>query len=312
MKTPLPNVAEKISAFIDSTPLLGDRDALRERAAADGYLFFRQLLPKEAVLSVRRDLLEVLGRHGWLAGGGDDGAIDLAALNQVPDAAMRLDIGVSTAAYDDAQRLESVHRLPHHSNLLAFYRLFFGGEVLAHPRHIVRMITAHRAMVPTPQHQDFPLIQGAPETWTAWVPLGDCPRALGGLAVLRGSHQAGYLPILAAKGAGGLAVQTCPGEGGDWRGIDYEAGDVLTFSSLTVHRGTRCQWKERVRLSMDVRYQSAGAAVEAKSLQPHCDLSWDEIYAGWKQKDLQYYWRQEPQNVVPWDEGFLQPRRRIC
>ena len=170
--------------FIDSTPLLGNGAALRARGQCDGYLFFRGLLPSEALLPVRADLLDVVAKYGWLAD--ETGRLNVDALAAVPEAAMRTDIGVSAAAYDDVQRLESVHRLPHHPKLLALYKTLFDDEVLVHARHIIRMISPHPSVFPTPPHQDFPLVQGTQNTWTCWFPLGDCPRAMGSLKVLRG------------------------------------------------------------------------------------------------------------------------------
>ena len=224
---------------------------------------------------------------------------------------MRLDIGVSTAAYQDAQKLESLHRLPHHPRLLSLYETLFERDVLVHARHIARMITGHRAMVPTPPHQDFPLIQGTSKTWTAWIPLGDCPRTMGGLTVLRGSHKLGYVPIQSAKGAGSIAAQTCPWET-DWVEAEYEAGDVLTFPSFSIHKALRCQQKEMIRLSLDVRYQPADEPIEQGSLNPHTELSWEEIYAGWRRDDLKYYWERREVDLIPRDDKYLQPARRIC
>jgi hypothetical protein len=308
-----PVLPEGKRPMVDSTPLLGDAGALRARAEEDGYLFFRQLLPKEDVLAVRRDLLAVVDRYGWRRPGQDaeGGGIDLEVLNQVPEEEMRLDIGVSIAAYKDAQKVESLHRLPHHPRLLALYERIFGKEVLVHARHIARMITGHRAMVPTPPHQDFPLIQGTSNTWTAWIPLGDCPRSLGGLTVLRGTHKLGYVPIQPAKGAGSIAAQTCPWET-DWVEVEYEAGDVLTFPSFTIHKGLRCQQKEMIRLSLDVRYQPVDEPIELGSLNPHTELAWEEIYAGWQRDDLKYYWKKHELKRIPREEKYLQPSRRIC
>lgn len=300
-------------SFLDSTPLLGDADVLRLRAEGEGYLFFRGLLPAEDVLQVRADALAVVERYGWLkAGQGMHGSlVNADALSQVPESDMRLDVGVSHAAYDDVQKLESIHRLPHHPHLLALYRTLFGGAVLAHPRHIARLVTPHPAMVPTPQHQDFPLVQGTPQTWTCWLPLGDCPRTLGGLTVLRASHRAGCLPIQPTAGAGNLAALLCPGED-QWVEGDYAAGDVLTFPSLTVHKALPCRQKEQMRLSLDVRYQPADEVVESRSLLPHCALPWEEIYADWTQDDLKYYWRAFPLALSAWDDLLTQPGRRIC
>lgn len=301
------------SPFTDSTPLLRDPPALRARARDEGLLFFRHFLPRDEVLAVRADMLGVVERHGWRqpGEGAMGGRIDLAALNGVPDEAMRGDIGVSAAAYDDTQKLESVHRLPHHPQLLALYRLLFEREVLVHPRHIARMITGHRVVSPTPPHQDFPLIQGTANTWTCWIPLGDCPRAMGGLSVLRGSHRRGYLPIQPARGAGGIAVPLCPGDT-DWVEGDYDAGDIITFSSHTLHKALRCEDRELIRLSLDVRFQPVDEPVEEKSLLPHCDLGWEEIYAGWRSEELKYYWRKIPLKLSPWNDAYMQPSRRIC
>jgi ectoine hydroxylase-related dioxygenase (phytanoyl-CoA dioxygenase family) len=288
-------------------------EALRGALDEQGYLFFRGLLPREDVMQVRRDLLDVLQAGGWRAPTQQplDGRVDLEAISQVPSREMRLDIGVTNEMYHAVQKLESVHRLPHHPQLLALYRKLFENDVLVHPRHIVRMVTAHPAMVPTPHHQDFPLIQGTPATWTAWIPMGDCPRDMGGLAVLRRSHHLGYLPIVKAEGAGNLAAQLCPFET-DWATTDYEAGDVLTFPAFTVHRGMPSSRKDEVRLSLDVRYQSSAEPVEAGSLRPHCKLSWDEIYEGWQSSELQRYWEAQSLSVSGWNHEFVQPARRIC
>ena len=301
------------SLFSDSTPLLDNPAALRERAAQDGYLFFKQFLPKEDIFHLRADMLAVVDRCGWRQPGQDalGGLIDIPALSQVPEERMRTDIGVSASAYNDVQKLESFHRLPHHPRLVALYRKLFGKDVLVHARHIARMITAHPSVFPTPPHQDFPLIQGTGNTWTCWIPIGDCPRELGGLTVLKGSHHNGYLPIQPAKGAGGIAVPLCPGEV-DWVEGDFEAGDILTFPSYTIHKALRCQWREHIRLSLDVRYQPVDELVEIKSLLPHCELTWEEIYAGWKQEDLKYYWQNLPLQYGEWVDSYLQPQKRIC
>jgi hypothetical protein len=52
--------------FLDSTGLLGDGDALRERLARDGYLFIRGLLPAAAINAVRTRLLADAAEGGWL------------------------------------------------------------------------------------------------------------------------------------------------------------------------------------------------------------------------------------------------------
>lgn len=314
-QTPTPGTRALRTRFFDSNALLeqGDFDGLRRRGEDEGYLYFKGLLPADAIRQVRRDMLAVVEAYGWRAPGQDGlgGTLDLDALNRIPDEEMRSDIGVSRSAYHDVQRLESFHALPHHPNLLALYAGLFRDEVLVHPRHIARMITAHRVMIPTPQHQDFPLIQGSSNTWTCWFPLGDCPRAMGSLTVLRASHKEGYIPIRRARGAGSIAVQLCRGAK-VWVEGDFAEGDVLTFPCFTVHRALRSKQPEQIRLSLDVRYQPASEAVEQKSLLPHCELTWEEIYANWESDNLTYYWDASAPKLSPWDDTLLQPARRIC
>ncbi len=300
--------------LLDSTEILDNGDALRARAAEEGYLFFKSLVPAEDVLAVRADVLKVVDRHGWLQPEQDElgGVLQREAYAAIPESDMRVDIGVTTAMYNDVQKVESMHRLPHHPNILAFFERLFDRQVLVHARHIARMVTAHPAMVPTPVHQDFPFIQGTLRTWTAWIPLGDCPRTMGGLTVLRASHTLGYVPVQAAQGAGGLSAQLCPTDPTDWAEIDYQVGDVLVFPCFTIHRALPAEIKDQIRLSLDVRYQPVDEVIEARSLQPHCKLTWEEIYAGWQRDDLKYYWRHLPLDFQGWDDSFVQPQRRIC
>jgi ectoine hydroxylase-related dioxygenase (phytanoyl-CoA dioxygenase family) len=306
-------IATRSAEFVDSLPLLENPNALRARALEDGYLFFRGLLPVADVLALRAEFLAVVERHGWRTPNQDalGDLIEKTAIDEVSDADMRLDIGVSIAAYNDVQRLERFHRLPHHPKLLALFSTLFGRRPFVHPRHIARMVTPHRGMVPTPIHQDFPLIQGSQNTWTCWFPLGDCSREIGGLSILRGSHRNGYLPVQMTGGAGGLEAQLCEGET-DWLEIDYRCGDVLIFPCFTVHRALRAISTDRIRLSLDVRYQPDDEPIEAKSLQPHCDLSWEEIYAGWTSRELQYYWNALNLEASPWNDALFQPSTRIC
>ena len=303
--------------FKDSTELVNDPIALRERAKRDGDLFFRGLLDSSPVLE-RRAVLQVLERHHLRAPAAKDldGTLNVPQLDQIPDEALRSDIGVSREIYIELQQLPELHRLPHHPSLLRLYETLFGQDVFVHPRHIMRAITPHRVMTPTPPHQDFPLIQGTTDTWTCWIPIGDCAVSQGSLAVLRGSNHKGYLPINNARGAGSIAAQLCHGEN-DWVGGGFKTGDVLTFSSLTVHRALPAETPGQIRISMDVRYQAASDDIEQKSFTNHAEVPWNEIYSGWgeKDKDLIYYWETEHPPLSPWVESFLQPgahARRIC
>ena len=311
-----PNAPEVAMApMTDSSACLGDGEALKRRANADGYLFIRNLVPRDAVLAARAELLDVMRKHGLLSTDAppQSGKLDLGRVRAIPEEALRTDIGVSHAVYLDVQKRPAVHRLPHHPALLSLFRSLLDGDVFVHPRHIVRMVTPHPALVPTPVHQDYPLIQGTPRSWTCWMPIGDCPVELGGLCVLRGSHRLGCLPIQVSGGAGNLAAQLCPGEN-DWVTTDYQAGDALIFPSYTVHKANPCRVPDQVRMSFDVRYQPADEPIEARSLSPHCEASWDELYADWpaEHDDLRYYWQGNQPSLIPYDESLKQPGVRVC
>lgn len=304
---------EKSSLFFDATPLLDDPAALRGQAERDGYLFFKKFLPAEPLIELRRQMLEICADRGWLDPRADlmDGVIDEAAINRVLSEEMRTDIGVSNNAYRAVQKLELFHTIPHHPKFLSLYGSLFNREAMPHPRHIARMITCHRAVSPTPPHQDFIHIQGTPETWTCWFPVGDCPREKGSLTVLRGSHRNGVVAVQPAGGAGGLAAVLCPHEI-DWVEGDFQLGDILTFNSYTVHRALRSRQRDRIRLSCDIRFQAIDGDIHESSLKPHGDYTWEELYEGWKNPAVQYYWKKHELRLSAWDPSIRWQKERIC
>lgn len=307
--------AGRVTEFIDSSDVLNDPAALRARAEEHGYLFFRGLLPAEPVLDVRRRFLEVLDKYGWLADGHDlmDGIVDFDTYHSVPDEDLQFcGVGVTRDMYADVQRIRQFHELAHHPRLLQVYRHLFDDEVFPHPRNIARIMVAGDRMPPTPPHQDFIHVQGTPNVWTAWFPLGDCPRELGGLTVLDGSHKDGILSYKRAGGAGGLEAYLCSVDY-TWAEGDFGAGDVLTFHSQTVHRALPNQRPERVRLSCDYRYQPLHEEINDASLEVHCKfMSWDEVYADWPAGGIQWYWRDHELRYSPWNEDIRWQKDKIC
>src|SRR5690606_355038 len=128
-------------------------------------------------------------------------------------------------AFERFQRMPRFHALAHSPALVQVLERLFGETVLVHPRNIGRIIFPDAA--PTPPHQDFLHIRGTPDTWTAWLPLGDAPREVGGLALLPGSHTQGLLPSRAMPGAGGSGVDVPENAG--WQTTDYRPGDAVLF-----------------------------------------------------------------------------------
>jgi Phytanoyl-CoA dioxygenase (PhyH) len=301
--------------LVDSSPLLGNPQALLDRAGVDGYLFFRGLLGRDRVLDLRRQMMQVVADHGWLVDGTDvmDGIADVAAFDRVdPVAAAFCGTGVPLDAYRDIYRLQDLHGIGHDPALLDLYDGLLGGNVIRQPLSIARIMVPGTHTAPTPSHQDFIHIQGTTNVWTAWFPLGDCPVELGGLTVLVGSHADGLLTYHAAQGAGELEAYICD-SGYSWGTTNFAAGDVLTFNSLTVHRGMPNVGGERVRLSIDMRYQRADEPITSSSTVPHCDiLGWDEVYQGWTDPSLQYYWVDRDLPLTEHDEELRWQKHKIC
>lgn len=268
---------EELKDFDDSTSVAGSQSALRERYVSDGYLFFRGLLDSSEVDEVRNDILNSLAPLGWLAPSSDPA-------DALPAELVRREADPNWwDGYNAILGLESFNRLAHNPKIVDMVGRLLGEEILVHPRKIGR-VTYPSSDHPTPPHQDFPLIQGTTDTITAWVPLADIPISFGGLRVLVGSHREGLMQIQGMKGVGGIGVPVDE-EGPNWRTTHYRPGDLLIFSSLTVHYAPPHNGA-RLRLSADYRYQSAKEPVVNGSLHPHGHGNgvvpdWPELTNGW-------------------------------
>lgn len=273
-----------------------DPEALRSRLAADGYLWMPGMLAPGDVDVVRRDVDGVLADHGWVT----DGVATGRPVREGDDDYF--------GVYDDVQRLESFHTLAHHPRLVALMADVLDGPVFPHPLKVARLVFPGHDEASTPPHQDYPNNQGTTSLTAAWIPLGDCPRELGSLAVLRGSHRAGVLPLRFALGPGNRQADVHDDVLAEctWVTTDFAAGDVVLFPSLTVHAALN-NATFAMRLSVDFRYQRDGDELTDMVLEPHFGRqSWDEIYAGWTSADWQYYWRDHDYVVVPFDRTHFE------
>ncbi len=271
-----------MNEFRDSTDLIGDATCLRARAEADGYLFIRGLLPVDNLERARLEFLEVLRDVGYAdAEGYRD---QLVNPGNIPDGRG----SIPNDTYARLYLLESFHALQLEPALLGVMEDLLEPPVLAHPSIISRVMFPQREMFTTPPHQDFPHVQGTADVYTAWFPLHDLPASMGGLAVAAGSHRRGVYDYRPALGAGGIAVID-PLEGA-WVTNEFRQGDVLIFHSFTVHRALPFTG-DRIRMSVDGRYQCAREPVLERSMKPHMGVTtWEEVYTGWQSDDLQYYW----------------------
>ena len=288
--------------FSDSTDLLPDGRALRERLHRDGYLFLRGLLPARAIATVRSRLLAKAAAGGWL----DPAApVDAGVAN--PDAACKDPEPRYMAVFRRLWSDEELHRLRIHPRALKLFGRLFGEPALAHPMFVQRNIFPQSESFDftTGIHQDRVHIGGA-TSYAMWMPLGDCPREKGTLAVAAGSHAHGVLPTKVGSGAGGMDIAVpIPGT---WVTGDFAAGDALIFQDTTVHKALPNRTRE-IRLSFDARYQPVSQPIADTNLVPYAGCgSWEEVYAGWDRPDGQYYWRDLALNSVPLDRSYYEQR----
>lgn len=284
-----------------SNDLLGDHEALRARLDSDGYLFFSQVLDREKIQHLRQRMLVTLRECGWLERA-------LLKLGRTAIRPLREGDPEFFAAYDQVQRLEAFHTLAHDETLMAIMAGVLGESVFPHPLKIARLGFPDHHEVSTPPHQDYPNNQGTTNLTAAWIPVGDFAPEMGGLAVLRGSHRWGVLPLSTHFGAGNRCavlpldiLEQCR-----WVTTDFAMGDVLLFPSFTVHAARHNSSSFFLRMSVDFRYQLEGEALTAGCLEPHFGrLSWEEIYSGWSTTKHQYYWRDLDFEVVPFQEYEL-------
>ena len=251
----------------------GDGAAALQAAMAErGYLFFRELLPAQTVRDVRADVLALCEEAGWL-----DPNRDLMGGFVRPGMEPTMEGKPEyTSVYRRVlKELPRFHDLPTHPHLVQIAADVLeteAGGVLVHPRRIGRLTFPNLISATTPAHQDHFYIRGSIATYSCWMPLGDCPVELGGLAVAAGSHRNGYHDHSETiPGAtGGRGVKTA--EEAEWHTADFRAGDALFFHSFTVHKALPNRTPDRIRLSTDNCYQRVGDAIDPSSLKPHMNL----------------------------------------
>ncbi len=296
-------MATELKEFRASNDAIRDAEELRNRIREDGYLFFRRLHDPDMLRALRLEILGVLRDCGWIRS-------DAELFDGVADVSRRCaegDVGYAEI-YHHAYRLESFHRAGHWPSVVNVMEKIVGGEVLPHPNKIARLWFPQYVEHTTPVHQDFVHFQGSYDTYTCWSPVGDCPIELGGLAVQPGSHKRNTVfDHHFSLGAGSLTVDTDEHQG-DWVTTDYEMGDALIFHSLTLHQALPNVTEDRLRVSLDNRYQALDVPIAEQMLAPHLSahsaLTWEQVYEGWKSTDLQYYWEKLDLEVAPRDGSY--------
>lgn len=247
--TAQPSHIDHVAPFFDASELLHDPAALRRGASTDGYLFLRGLVAPDLAEALRTEVLEQCARRGWL-----DESEPASAAFAHHDAAARATRDELLALQADVQIRPAFSALRQDPRIAGVLEAVFAATPVPGHGDVCRLAFPHDLERTTRPHQDWYYTRGSTSLWTVWVPLGDCPASLGGLAVLSGSHARGLWDHDGGEGEGKHIVV-----GADvlWVGGDFHSGDVLLFNALTVH-GARPNVTERgIRISADFRYRPA-------------------------------------------------------
>ena len=267
---------------------------LKEEIDAHGYLLIRGLLPLGDIDPLLREIVEIVDRAGWLLPGYDplERRVDASKACGDPDPSFK-------STYQQVFNLESLHAFAHHVLLQRVFKRLTGPRLLIQPKMVARLIFPNCERLIVHAHQDHQAVAGDPESFTAWLPLHDCPEELGPLQILEASHHFG-LQCRDPK-IGYIAKEEA--RGGDWVGGRINAGDVLIFHSLTVHTASP-NISKQLRISMDYRFQDYGRVLNPGTLvfpgsSDGSGRSWEATYANWRSEELKYYWKRFPLQFKP-------------
>jgi len=228
----------EVGTLVDSTPLVGDSDALRARFAEDGYLLVRKIIDPQLIAWAR-------GRYR-----------DALAAEELIDPTVEAPIWTGnepkTRRPCDALGTEVWHEMVRQPQLVELLTSIFGEPPVWVP------IVAHRSGLPSGEpapdqdlfegrHQDGFFNAGMNLT-ICWIPMMDIDRARGGFAIAPRTHGKGWFhsdqtPYKVPREAFPETM---------WRTIDFKVGDVLIFNDQIVHTGLPNPSNE-IRMSLDVR-----------------------------------------------------------
>jgi hypothetical protein len=239
-----------VRELADSLALQANQSALRQRLAADGYLFFRRLLRPADIRAAYDSVRTELSLGGWTDGEGRPVG---------PQRAVTVRDGLADPSFRAALASRALNRLAYLQPLRSPIRLILGAGAFSYPVKVLRVVYPEsppklrqpRVTKGRYIHQDF-AVSGVQDMLTTWLPLMDIPAQLGGLAVLPGSHLG---PPLRPQ----LLRADEPG----WATTDYRPGDVLLFHCLTSHAALP-NHADQLRISADLRWQAADQPAPAE------------------------------------------------
>jgi hypothetical protein len=272
----LQNDPEKFGILRDSSAITDNYEALRARMEEDGYLFLPGFLHRTDVLNARREILKRVASEGGLRANTD-----------IMDGILEDEVHVRFHA-DLTQKSETLQKVLFDGRMIQFFERYLAGPIRHFDFIWLRAVSPGRGTAP---HGDSVFMnRGTTQLYTAWTPLGDIDRRLGGLMILESSHKLEEVK----RDYGQRDVDTyCEGDpnadeylttgkwhwngqisddpvelrsqlGGRWLTADFHAGDLLVFTMHTLHASLDNQSDNHLRLSTDTRYQLASEPIDER------------------------------------------------
>lgn len=265
---PLPATARYLVAARDSTGLLDDPRALRRRFAEDGFVWLRGVLDPQRVRRLR-------GRYF--------AAFDPSYLEPGTSPAEGVFSGQrppglpahGTPGHPAYEMVRSPEFAEFASDpaLAAVAAALLGRRGVLLERQILRHFDRSQPAASRAHSDVAYLDEGSDHLVTVWVPLGDCPRATGGLMYIAGSHRFGADRLAALR-----QVTDRPDDdralshdlawvsdqlGQPWSWADYSAGDITVHSPYTVHASLDTV-TDTMRASVDLRFVAEGEPIDPR------------------------------------------------
>ncbi|MEU7811123.1 phytanoyl-CoA dioxygenase family protein [Pseudonocardia sp. NPDC049154] len=225
--------------------LLDDPKAMAAQMKEEGYLFFRDVLDRDAVEQVRQKYFSVLIEDYGVVDPGQ--TVPLWNGKDVSGFPIKVPEVYGSGTYEKFVGNPRIH---------AFFEKVMGEPISWIPS------TEYRLNPPVPEdpedwvagrHQDGFFNDGVP-FWTAWCPFADIGPECGGLAIAPGANKRGYLHDRNDPPKYGIPADAI--KESEWaRPETYHAGDVLIFGEDTPHSGLANR-SGVFRLSMDIRFSA--------------------------------------------------------
>jgi hypothetical protein len=142
--------------------------------------------------------------------------------------------------------------------LLAALSPLLGGEAEGGHGDIVRLTCPGQPELATRPHQDGFYLTEPREVWTVWIPLVPCPAELGPLALLR-ARPTRLLPhAVGPHAVPELADVPTPADAPEaWEAFPLAPPAALAFRHTVVHAALPNLTRDRLRLSVDLRFRPA-------------------------------------------------------